>query len=201
MLHYSSYLFIFTDIIFTFIVPSNEQIEEAMQWNGQKAKYSLVRNVYCRILLFIFFIIPNYFFGAHALLCKTNEICLDCHSDSALTGKSSTGEEISFFVSPTAYKASVHGEMECIECHQDLEKVKDFPHNSSLKKVDCGTCHDDVTKEYQQSLHAYARASGNIRIPTCSSCHGVHDIFSSADPNSKKIYRLYNNTSASRTRC
>ena len=45
-----------------------------------------------------------------------------------------------------------------------------FPHASKLKKVNCATCHEDVPKDLQRSVHA--RVTANPDGPDCISCHG-----------------------------
>lgn len=150
----------------------------------KKEKQSLRRNskrkeIYLLIGLWsLFFLFPLYSFG------QDNKNCYSCHADSSLTGSAPDGKEKSVFVSEEIYSNTVHGSLSCVECHTDLNKVKDFPHNAPLQKVNCGTCHDDVAKEYGQSIHAFARSEGNRKTPTCASCHGEHNIFSSTDERS-----------------
>ena len=57
---------------------------------------------------------------------QENEDCLMCHEDPDLVGQ--LGEhEISVFVDPEAFAASVHADFGCIDCHGDLDGVK-LPH-------------------------------------------------------------------------
>jgi cytochrome b subunit of formate dehydrogenase len=80
-----------------------------------------------------------------------NDECLACHED------------------PRTNR-SVHGPLACVDCHSDLSKVKDFPHAEKLRKVECGSCHEDETKQLQSSVHAPAGAGADR--PGCASCHG-----------------------------
>ncbi|MFW6198190.1 MAG: cytochrome c3 family protein [Acidobacteriota bacterium] len=62
----------------------------------------------------------------------------------------------------------------------------------------CGSCHSDATfmrrfqpdarvdqeQEYWTSHHGEALAAGDIRVATCTSCHGVHGILRSDNPRS-----------------
>ena len=122
-----------------------------------------------------------------ALLCQATDVCgqddvetcLSCHEDEELTGTKSTGPEVSVYVSPEAYATSVHGEMECIDCHVDLSGFDDYPHDEDLQPVDCGLCHDDAASIYQ--WHGRGRVSEGGDIPTCADCHGTHDILAPTD--------------------
>ncbi len=67
--------------------------------------------------------------------------------------------------------------MACLDCHSDLKGVKDFPHESPLKAVDCSLCHDRAAREYAESVHALAgpASSGRLTV-SCRDCHGTHEI-------------------------
>jgi cytochrome b subunit of formate dehydrogenase len=80
------------------------------------------------------------------------------------------------------FDQTVHADLDCTECHAD---IKDVPHDTPLKKVDCSQCHDKVAAVYAKSIHGVQRAAGNKDVATCSSCHGMHDIFSPKDPRSR----------------
>ncbi|MFH1686542.1 MAG: hypothetical protein ABIE70_03365 [bacterium] len=102
------------------------------------------------------------------------ETCLSCHEDDELTGLNAAGDEISVFVSLEAFGASVHGEMECVDCHQDLAGVEDYPHDEDLARVDCSLCHDDMAEILGSSVHGGEAAR-------CQDCHGSHAIVSPGD--------------------
>jgi len=48
----------------------------------------------------------------------------------------------------------------------------------------CGKCHEQISKEFQQSIHGTAIAQGNWQAPVCTDCHGIHSIKAHTDPNS-----------------
>jgi predicted CXXCH cytochrome family protein len=76
-------------------------------------------------------------------------------------------------------RASIHGRagLSCVDCHKDLTGIKDFPHESPLKAVDCSLCHDQAAREFGPSVHALAgEASGGRLVVSCRDCHGTHDI-------------------------
>ncbi len=121
--------------------------------------------------------------GAAMSAENTNETCLTCHSDSTLTKVSKDGDTISLVVAQTDIDSSVHSGFTCVTCHKDLETVADFPHATPLKRVDCGECHDDVSKIFSGSAHG--SASSNPNAPTCASCHGSHNILPHTNPASR----------------
>ncbi len=109
-----------------------------------------------------------------------NGTCLDCHADPDLTGFDPSGAEIPMFVVEASLDSSSHAGMSCIDCHVDLEGFDDYPHEEDLARVDCSTCHDDVSEIFEESAHGVA--SGNPAAPSCGSCHGTHNILSDTDP-------------------
>jgi uncharacterized protein with PIN domain len=111
-----------------------------------------------------------------------NETCLACHGDKTLTTKRA-GRTVSLYVEAKKFKASVHGSLGCTNCHADLEG-KDLPHETPLKRVDCGTCHGEEAKQHARSLHGRAVARGDALAPRCINCHGNHDILPVKDPRS-----------------
>ncbi len=115
--------------------------------------------------------------GASPAFALSTSDCYDCHSDDTLT-KTVRGREVSLFVDEEVYAASVHGDMDCTDCHEDLWDVEDM-HEEELQPVDCGNCHDDVVKEVKAGGH----------MAECVDCHGKHDILPVVDSRSR-IYDL-----------
>jgi formate dehydrogenase gamma subunit len=102
---------------------------------------------------------------AGALYAETidNATCLTCHDQ----------------VNASKFAASMHGSMQCTDCHADVTVA---PHETTPKKVDCSGCHSDTVAAWGNSLHATA-AGG--RGPKCLDCHGSpHEILSSTDKQS-----------------
>lgn len=112
----------------------------------------------------------------------SNEDCLSCHDDASLKNE----QGLSVSVNPDIFKNSVHGQngIDCISCHTDLEKVTDFPHKTPLAKVDCTACHSQEFEDYKTSIHGKAFLANDPSAPTCSTCHGTHDIRRVNDPQS-----------------
>ena len=114
---------------------------------------------------------------------EPNAECYQCHEDETL--KDDGGR--SLYVNKGTFEKSIHGRsgLSCVSCHLDLEKVKDFPHPARLAKVDCGACHADAQKQFQESLHAVAKQDPQVKEVNCQSCHGEHDILEKSDVNSR----------------
>jgi hypothetical protein len=112
----------------------------------------------------------------------TSDDCLACHSDKSLTTKRG-GRTVSLFVDQKKFTGSIHGSLQCTNCHADLDG-KDLPHSTPLAKVNCGSCHGDEAQLYAKSLHGRAVARGDSLAPRCVTCHGNHDILPVKDPRS-----------------
>ena len=118
--------------------------------------------------------------------------CAQCHGDIYL-----------------AYKASVHGQNVinkkspdgpvCTSCHGSPHYIQ--PKASKESAVNhfnvvqaCGKCHEEkimaekygfsehVMERYKESFHGRKLKVGHAGAPSCSDCHGAHDIKSSKDP-------------------
>jgi nitrate/TMAO reductase-like tetraheme cytochrome c subunit len=121
--------------------------------------------------------------GTAAPPAPTSEDCLACHDDDTL--KRGTGTPVTVKKDP--FMASVHGPLACVDCHTDLAHAE-LPHPDKLAKVDCSSCHGDQVTQYRQSTHAQARARGTDAAATCVDCHGLHDIRSAKDPQSRTYH-------------
>jgi len=115
----------------------------------------------------------------------SNDECLGCHGNSLDRSKGRAIPAIG-----EVFAESVHGQinLNCVDCHADLQG-KDLPHDDKLAKPVCSTCHEDAVKAYDQSVHASSRRkSGDSLAAGCTDCHGVHDIRSSKDPQSRTYH-------------
>ena len=88
-----------------------------------------------------------------ALPGQTNEDSLMCHGEAGLVGERD-GAQISISVLPELFAGSVHGDLDCVMCHQDLDGIE-LPHDEETERVDCGQCHDDVA-ERQRKVYYFA---------------------------------------------
>lgn len=120
---------------------------------------------------------------AKIVMAQSVDDCMMCHEDKELT-KVRDGREVSLTIDLDKFKKSIHGDMDCIDCHGDLSGAE-FPHEENLQPVDCGTCHDDIAAVYNGSLHGKVAAAGEKLAPKCWTCHGSHDILPIDSPDSK----------------
>jgi len=93
---------------------------------------------------------------------KDVDDCLACHEDQELT-MDKNGKKISLYVNPNAYKKSVHGNSDCIDCHSNYNP-DNIPHTSGSTTVNCSNCHD-ANKSLQNNVHK------NVK---CYDCHSKH---------------------------
>ena len=77
---------------------------------------------------------------------------------------------------------SILGKEACASCHGKTHEVQ---HADKLVPEQCATCHEDSVKGFQLGVHAIARKGGDMKTPTCLSCHGSpHQILAADDPKS-----------------
>ncbi len=131
-----------------------------------------------RYIIFVLAIVMT----AGVAAAQENSDCMMCHSDKSATGTRG-GRKISIFVNEKKFSGSAHASLPCVGCHQDLAGV-DMPHEDELERVECGTCHSGIQEQHVKSLHGKAIRRGDPLAPTCSSCHGTHDILPAKDHNS-----------------
>ncbi len=112
----------------------------------------------------------------------SNDDCLACHGDKSMTTKRG-GRTVSLYIDQKKFAVSVHGPLQCTNCHTDLDG-KELPHSTPLARVNCGSCHSDEFQQYSKSVHGKALARGDTLAPRCVSCHGNHDIVPVKDPRS-----------------
>jgi hypothetical protein len=99
-----------------------------------------------------------------------NDACFECHDFSEGDG---------YGIVDSVMATSVHGEMDCLDCHQSIQEL---PHEETLAKVACGDCHADEDEVYQ--WHGRLNTATGEDIPACADCHGRHDILASSDKKS-----------------
>jgi cytochrome b subunit of formate dehydrogenase len=124
--------------------------------------------------------------GLFALLLATpfagaqeDEDCFMCHGEADISKELEDGSHISLYVDQAIYEHSIHADMGCVGCHEDIEEV---PHDENLKHVECGNCHDDVAEEYNESLHGVELRNGDPDVALCDDCHGKHNILPASAP-------------------
>ncbi len=123
------------------------------------------------------------FFCGQQVYAMSDADCLDCHGEADLTVEVD-GKEMSLYVDGEDYASSIHADNGCVSCHVQAD-VPEAPHPFPMKKVNCGSCHDDVEKIYKNSLHGKALAAKDPYAPNCHNCHSKHSIRPSSDQKSK----------------
>ena len=108
------------------------------------------------------------------------QVCHDCHEDEF-----------------KAIAGSIHGRRakgdraikDCSGCHGSMHTVhRSGDPKSPLSPVNqiktCGSCHEDILANYETSAHARALLKAGLveGSPSCSSCHGKHDVHAKDDP-------------------
>ena len=100
------------------------------------------------------------------------DVCMECHED-----------EI------TPFQNSVHARVKgdkpvtCEGCHGNIHTVVRSNNPAALmsplnQMQNCGSCHDKMMDGYLSSIHARALLKAGLTesAPSCSDCHGSHDI-------------------------
>jgi predicted CXXCH cytochrome family protein len=131
-------------------------------------------------IFFLLFVFAGYDSSLYAL---SNEDCQMCHSDPELTTERK-GRTLSLYVDEKLYQKSVHKDLECINCHYDVD-VDDLPHPERLETVVCGNCHNDSQEDFMEGIHGIALARAAAYAPTCKECHGEHDILPPSNVDSR----------------
>ncbi len=147
-----------------------------------KADFSTVRRGVPNCVLF-FLIIP---WLAFAKTAADPENCLTCHRYPTMGIEKDSGEVRLYYVNPELWENSVHGRLECSNCHLGADEI---PHNK-IERVDCSTeCHLMEPSEEREFSHAnmIEGFEGSVHgpkagvemgkaladdLPTCVYCHG-----------------------------
>ncbi len=113
-----------------------------------------------------------------AVPLQESQPCLPCHETPELfRGREDASALV---VTPDSLAESAHGGLPCTACHQELA----VPHPDEPPRARCTPCHEDIVARYAVSVHGYAEHRGYPRAPSCTTCHGNHDILPARDPRS-----------------
>ncbi len=121
--------------------------------------------------------------------------CFNCHGRGS---KNSLKRRATLIVDYGRFKRSVHGELDCEDCHDQVNPDK-IPHFKGKKypRVNCGNCHDDIVQNYKSNFHfRFVKNKKNRKPPSCEDCHGRHYIKSPKEVRNKtKAYcnKCHNN--------
>jgi len=123
------------------------------------------------------------------------KLCLSCHLENPDVQKTAT-EDISILFLES-YEKSVHGSAlnggnpaaaNCVDCHTSHDVLNNLNPKSTIYKSNipftCAKCHENITAEYEESIHGQAVEKGVFDAPVCTDCHGEHNILKHDDPKS-----------------
>lgn len=105
------------------------------------------------------------------------DTCRECHEDKY--------EKIQDSVHQAAFEAGNQNAPICADCHDPHTQPRLIGETSGKLTPSarlhipetCAQCHVDVYDQYKASVHGKALTEeGNTDVPTCTDCHGVHDI-------------------------
>lgn len=125
---------------------------------------------------------------AHARLADT---CATCHSDAGFLSR----HQIPMAHPVEAYKQSVHGSAvasgnekaaTCNNCHgtHNIYPARDERSRVNHWKVadTCGQCHQEIARQFNDSVHGKSAKAGDRDAPVCTDCHGEHLIMNPSNP-------------------
>lgn len=111
--------------------------------------------------------------------------CLKCHGNPELKKILANGEEKSLYVDINEMEHSIHKKkrIACAKCHVNMNHANN-PVCEESGPVDCSICHAQQVALYDKSTHGIMAARKDINAPTCTDCHGRHNIRPKTDTES-----------------
>jgi nitrate reductase gamma subunit len=99
----------------------------------------------------------------------------------------STTAWATWLIDAERFHVSVHGQLSCHDCHDDISEKSPHPVPANVNKrlndffdpETCFACHDDVFDEIDEGIHAGKEATHWQRFENCIECHNPHDQLSS----------------------
>jgi len=127
--------------------------------------------------------------AAGGALSQMDQQCLGCHSVKGLEKKLANRETLSMHVDGAEFTKSVHNKIGCAVCHANISFDNHPPvktkiagireYSLALTKV-CHSCHREIFKLYESSIHAALLREGNSYAPICTDCHSPHAVMAKA---------------------
>jgi len=148
---------------------SGEELElwiDASRWNDSIHAYWDMQCVQCHSSITATPHDPPSFSDSRGLATSASEECVLCHVDQ---------REFQDSVHAEARNEGNDAAATCSDCH-DPHYTADPPLTRDEIPNTCRTCHAEIYDEYEASAHGTALTEGNRDVPTCTDCHGVHDI-------------------------
>ncbi len=133
-------------------------------------------------------------------------ICTDCHNSHQILVKEDPASSIHHNNIPATcstchrgifkdFITSIHFSYDkkeeeklptCSDCHSShtISSVQQDKFKFEVTHQ-CGSCHEDLSATYSETMHGKAYTLGYVGAAKCSDCHGAHDILSINDPESQ----------------
>jgi len=102
-----------------------------------------------------------------------NAICARCHQAQAA--------EVADNQHAIALAEGNRAAAVCTDCHGSHDVGRLVAHSPEVAAT-CARCHGEIYDLYVTSVHGRALVDGNRDVPTCTDCHGVHDIAGPSKP-------------------
>ncbi len=143
--------------------------------------------------------------SSHALFSASDSRSSVFHNNIVDTCESCHGEVAEAYRKSVHGIAAAHGAREapvCTDCHGEHRILSPNEpgspvYASNIPKMTCGRCHGDLrlaekygidagkVAAYEDSYHGLASRAGEVTVAHCGSCHGIHAILPSSDPESQ----------------
>lgn len=110
------------------------------------------------------------------LTIQLSTACQTCHTDKF--------DETHDSVHVTALANGNLNAAVCSDCHtgHEVQRINDevteqpLADSYALGAEMCQSCHAEIYTVFASSVHGESLLNGNTDVPTCSTCHGVHDV-------------------------
>ncbi len=111
--------------------------------------------------------------------------CGQCHTTGVLPGRTRVGAYNRWLSSVHAQKTNGRTNATCDDCHDshDVEYATGMTAKPNIAAT-CGKCHKKERADYELGSHGQALARGDLSSPTCTDCHGSHNVLARSNPES-----------------
>lgn len=94
----------------------------------------------------------------------------------------SGAKESSWFVDEAGFHQSYHGQLSCVDCHDDIPDRSNHPDPNNVAKTaridfdsdSCLTCHDELSDDCVEDIHEIEITEENSANGVCAQCHDPH---------------------------
>jgi predicted CXXCH cytochrome family protein len=103
------------------------------------------------------------------MVLEINDKCRTCHEQQYKNTSGSAHEKV--------FESGNTNAPMCVDCHGGHNTIKPGSPRTTIIDI-CGKCHSAVKSSFNVSVHGEAliQDPGNPDVPTCISCHGVHNV-------------------------